>query len=43
METELKNRIKELERINKYLAKQCSEKDYKIETLMKEIIQIKNK
>lgn len=32
-----KKRIKELERINAFLAKECRQKDYQIETLMKEI------
>lgn len=36
-----KKRIKELERINAFLAKECRQKDYQIETLIQEIEKIK--
>jgi len=42
MEINLKFRVKELERINKDLAKRCYQKDSQIETLMQEIIKLKN-
>jgi len=41
METDLINRIKELKRINKYLASECCQKQSQIEILMQEIQQLK--